>query len=61
MRDEVEITVCNGQIILSPVGYNPRAGWEEAFAKAVKEHGDDLLDEEFLNMPNDFDEKEWTW
>ena len=63
LKDDVEIVVRDGQVILSPVVDNPRAGWAEAFAKAKEEHGNELTEEDqaWLNAPNEFDEKDWTW
>lgn len=39
----------------------PREGWDEAFRKAIAKHGPPDVDHEFLDMPNRFDEEEWTW
>jgi antitoxin MazE len=66
--DEVEIAVRRGEIVLRPGGdTRPRAGWDEAFKKALAELPPDFLEREreewadWQNMPNEFDEKEWTW
>jgi len=44
---------------------NPHAGWDAAFRRAIKKYGPipELTAEEkaFLDFPNEFDEKEWTW
>jgi antitoxin MazE len=61
LKDEVNVTVREGQIILAPVEENPRAGWEEAIRRAVAAHGDSLVDEEFLSMPDDLRDEDWTW
>ncbi len=59
--DAFKILEKEGSIILKPVLSNndPRAGWEELFARAVEKnsHDDDL----FERVSNDFDEEEWTW
>ena len=60
LRDNVEIDIRGDQIIVQRAKKDPRAGWDKSIAKAVTEYGHDV-DEEFLNMPNEFDEKEWTW
>lgn len=46
-----------GKISLEPVK-NSQTGWTEAFnAIADSQHKDEGL----MQIPNDFDEKEWTW
>ena len=59
--DEVTLRVSGGSIIIEPVK-NPRAGWEEAILKSIKKHGPiPPIDPDWEYMPNEFDEKEWTW
>jgi antitoxin MazE len=65
----VEIAVRGDEVVLRPLSSkkNPRAGWEAAFKKALAELPPDFLEREreewadWQNMPNEFDEKEWTW
>ena len=45
-----------GKVTLTPVK-DPQQGWEEAFNAIAKEGGDQLL----IDLPNEFDEEEWTW
>jgi antitoxin MazE len=59
LSDEIEIAVGKGQIVLRPL-QSPRAGWDEAFAKALRRNGEQA-DTEWLNTPNRFDDKEWKW
>ena len=59
MTDEVEMTVRRGEVVLQSRRAR-RAGWAESIKAAVEKHGHDV-DEDFLNLPNDIDEKEWTW
>jgi antitoxin MazE len=59
LRDDVEIELGGGQIVLR-APKSARAGWDEAFAKAVALHGQDA-DSDWLDAPNDFDRTEWTW
>jgi antitoxin component of MazEF toxin-antitoxin module len=42
---------------------HPRAGWAKTLALAAKNGEIDLTEEEkdWLNVSNQFDEKEWTW
>ena len=66
LGDEVEIIVGDREVTLKSVKH-PRAGWDEAFRKALAELGPDALERErrewadWQNMPNKFDEEEWTW
>jgi antitoxin MazE len=55
---EVDLSVKGGAVVIA-ASRKPRAGWAEAF-KRMAEAGDDALlipDD----LPNEFDEKEWTW
>ncbi|MEX0967726.1 MAG: AbrB/MazE/SpoVT family DNA-binding domain-containing protein [Bacteroidia bacterium] len=55
-EEEVSLEIKGNTLVISNAK-TPRAGWEEAFAKAgAGQEG--LLMEEF---PNDFDKNEWTW
>ncbi len=56
-----KISETEGSIILKPIEptNEPRAGWQEAFAKVVRESGYD--GDFFKDVRNDFDEDEWTW
>jgi len=56
-KNEVEIVVQNGQLVLRPTS-RPRRGWEERFLSMAK-HGDDkMLDEPVLTQ---WDRREWKW
>jgi antitoxin MazE len=66
--DGVEIAVRGDEVVLRPTGEKrPRAGWDAAFKKALAALPPDFLEREreewadWQNMPNEFDEKEWTW
>lgn len=59
LRDEVEIEYARGRIVVRPPRH-PRAGWDQAFARAVCENGADV-DSDWLNVPNQFDSKDWKW
>lgn len=62
LNGSVEMIVRGNELVLRAVR-RPRAGWDEAMAKAVKEHGNELTqeDKEWMASPNEFDEKEWKW
>jgi antitoxin MazE len=56
---EVEITVSDNSIVISPV-HAPREGWSQAF-RAMAEYGDDsLVDGDQLDASG-WDENEWQW
>jgi antitoxin MazE len=58
LKDEVDITVENGALVVRPVR-RVREGWAEA-ARAMHEAGEDgPLDG--WDFPNKFDETEWEW
>jgi antitoxin MazE len=69
LKGSIELDLRDGELVIRPARKrrkaNPRAGWEEAFAQAIRKNGPiaELSDDEraFLDMPNEFDEKEWTW
>ena len=57
LREEVELKVRDGAIVISP-GKRPRRGWLEA-AESLAARGEDrLLDEPLLTA---FDREEWEW
>lgn len=64
-ENNVELLVENNRVILCtprPRKKNPRAGWKEQIKKELAEHGDDIEQwRDWQEMPNQFDEKEWTW
>jgi antitoxin MazE len=60
---DVQITVAGDRVTIRPAGAKPpRAGWAEQIKKALAEHGDDIDEwRDWQAIPNDFDEKDWTW
>lgn len=60
IEEAVELEVINGAIILRPAQQHPRAGWDEAFQKALEE-GHEPDKDLFDGMSNTFDDKEWIW
>jgi antitoxin MazE len=60
LEDEIELTAQAGCIVLR-ARKNPRAGWDEQFARALKRNRgtvDTLLPDD---IPNEFDRKGWVW
>jgi hypothetical protein len=58
LRDEVELEVLEGRIVIRPAR-TARAGWEEQFG-AMSALGDDHLLDEHLPATT-WDEEEWEW
>jgi antitoxin MazE len=58
LKDEVDIAVENGALVVRPVR-RVREGWAEA-ARAMHEAGEDRLLDGW-DFPNEFDETEWEW
>ena len=60
LEGELELEVRDGQVLIAPCN-NPRAGWEAAIKDSLDVTtggGQALLPDD---MPNEFDESEWTW
>ena len=45
-----------GGVTLTPI-HDPQAGWTEAFNAIADAENNELL----IDVPNQFDEEEWTW
>lgn len=58
IETEIDLEVIDGAIILRPAKPHLRAGWDEAFAKAV-EAGHTPDNDLFDGMANAFDQTEW--
>jgi antitoxin MazE len=59
LRDEVDLAVHNGSVIIRS-RYAPRAGWSEAFA-AMRRRGDDELVDSPASSITMFDRTQWEW
>ena len=57
IRDQIELEVENGRIILEPVHDSPRQGWEEAFQAMAANGDDNLLIPDNVDMGMD----DWEW
>lgn len=60
VKQKLEIEIRDGGLFIVPVNDNPRKGWAEAFAKAVKT-GHQIEGDPFDSIENEFDREEWTW
>lgn len=59
LRDEVEISVKNGSLVIRPAR-QPRAGWAEAFEAMARHEHDALIDADAPSTTR-WDEDEWEW
>jgi antitoxin MazE len=60
LKNEVELEISEGQIIVKPVSKN-REDWDEEFKKMAKNKDDVLLDSEILIDQSKWDNEEWVW
>jgi antitoxin MazE len=65
LEGEVNLRLEGREIVIGPKAKKePRAGWIEAFERAIAKHGNELTDEdrEWLNAPlSQKADKDWTW
>jgi antitoxin MazE len=55
IRDEVDLNIENGNIVLKPLHNIPRIGWAEQFER-MHEMGEDKLEESGVDLIGD-----WEW
>jgi len=60
LSEEIELTVKDNEIVLRSAD-GPRKGWDQAFQNMAEQGDDQLLDEDFADASNEWDESEWTW
>lgn len=55
--EELKVAVNKkGAITLTPI-HDPQSGWTQAFNAIADDKSNELL----IDVPNQFDEEEWTW
>lgn len=59
LANAVELEVREGQLVIRPAD-DPRAGWDEAFQRAVVAGDDELREWEGATL-SEWDETEWEW
>jgi antitoxin MazE len=57
IRDQIELEVENGRIILEPVHVSPRRGWDEEFREMAANDDDSLLIPDSIEIEMD----DWDW
>lgn len=60
LKNEVELEVKNSSIIIKSV-QNKRKNWDNAFKLMSVNKDDILLDSEYLDKQNSWDNDEWVW
>ena len=60
IKDEVELLIKNGSIIIKSV-QNKRENWDKAFNLMSINKDDILLDKEYLEKQNVWNNDEWVW
>lgn len=63
LEDAIELTVEDGKLVITPLRRRrrPREGWREAIAADIEKNGVPEVDDDWLNMSNDWDAKGWRW
>ena len=57
LEDDIQIEMLKEGLLIKSVS-KPREGWEETFKENTKK---DNETKDWQNIPNKFDDKEWTW
>ncbi len=57
IRDQIDLEVRGGRIVLEPVRDAPRKNWAEAFRRMAESHDDELLVPDELEIDSD----DWEW
>lgn len=60
LSEEIEMILKDNQIILRS-SEETRKDWDHAFEKMAEEQNDQLLEQEAIEQPTQWDETEWTW
>jgi len=60
VEDELELTLKNDEIVLTPVHRKPREGWAEAFEAAAKKYGEESVHQTWLDADL-IKEDDWEW
>lgn len=57
LGEELKVVINKkGALMLTPI-HDPQKGWVEAFNAVADARNNSLL----IDVPNEFDEEEWTW
>lgn len=57
---ELEFMIVEEGLLIKPIQYRPRQGWDKQIREALQTYGDEELDHEWLSAPLTTDD-EWEW
>lgn len=57
---ELEFTLVEDGLLIKPVRYRARQGWEKQIREAIQAYGSEGIDNEWLDAPLT-DDDEWEW
>ncbi len=57
---KLEFTLLDNGLLIKPVKNQPRQGWEQLIQEALQQHGDEVVDTEWLDAPLT-DDSDWAW
>jgi antitoxin MazE len=57
IKEYVNVEIRGNAIVIVPVNTNPREGWAEQFQLKANRKDENMFGE----LPNAFDDAEWTW
>ncbi|HET6528121.1 MAG TPA: AbrB/MazE/SpoVT family DNA-binding domain-containing protein [Balneolaceae bacterium] len=60
LSEEIEMILKDNEIVLRPAEQT-RKNWDRSFEEMAQENDDQLLDQEEIQRPDEWDETEWTW
>ena len=61
IEEYVNVEIKGNAIVIFPANTNPRDGWAEQFRLATEDVMADKDENLMDNVPNAFDDSEWTW
>jgi len=60
LSGEIEMVLRDNEIILRSVE-ETRKNWDQSFEEMARKGDDQLLDQEEVERPGEWDQTEWTW
>lgn len=60
ISEEIEMILRDNEIVLRPAKQT-RKDWEKAFEDMARQGDDQLIDQEEIERPGEWDRNEWTW
>lgn len=60
LSEEIEMILKDNEIVLRSAEQT-RKNWDRSFEEMAEQNDDQLLDQEEIQRPGEWDETEWTW